>query len=91
LQFVGRDLLWRELGFETLFDLVETRLAVERAKQKVFFFFEAEVVQADRVFEDPVTLALITMLPGLDQDACAPAAGANDWKSSCRREWASVR
>ena len=62
LQLLGADGLRREVAFETLGDFVEARVAVEHLQDRVLFFFEPVVLQADGVFDDPVEPALVALL-----------------------------
>ena len=77
-----------KLALEPLGDLVEARLAVEHLQDRVLFFLEAEVLQADRVLDDPVDAALVALLPRLaDRAACESAASARSWRPGCRQAW----
>ena len=57
------DLLRGELLFELPLEIVEAALPVEHLQQGEFFFLKAEVVQPDRVFDDPIRLPLIALPP----------------------------
>ena len=87
LQLVERDLLRGELGLEPVLDLVEARVAVEPSEDGVLLFLEAEVVQPDRVLDDPVAAAQV-VVPARRQIGPLPdgqASGRNS-TAGCREE-----
>ena len=65
LQLLGADRLRRKVALEAFGDFVEARLAVEHLQDRVFFFLEAVVLQADGIFDDPVEPALVALLLAL--------------------------
>ena len=73
-QFVDRDPPRRKPALKLLLERFEARLAVEHLEQCVFLRPEPEVVQRDRIFDDPPGLALVD-LPVHDE--VAPATQRN--------------
>ena len=61
LQLFQRDFLRGIFGLEAFFDLVQAGVAVEHLQDGVFFLLEAEVVQADGLFDDPVATAEVLL------------------------------
>ena len=62
LQLLEGDFLRGKLVLETLLDLVQAGFAVEHLQDRVFFLLEAEVVQPDRLLDDPVGAAQVVLL-----------------------------
>lgn len=62
LKVLERDLLRRELSLKAFFDVIQTRLTIEHAKNRVFFFMKAEIVQPDRLFDHPIRPTVIALL-----------------------------
>ncbi len=48
-----------EIFFKPVAQIVETRFAVEPVQEGEFFLLEAKVIQADRIFYNPVLPALV--------------------------------
>ena len=78
-QLFQLDLLRWELGFELVLDIVQAALAVDHLQDGVLFLLETEVVQPDRILDNPIRAALVTLASG-DQVGpnaqCQPATGA---------------
>ena len=65
LNFRQCDLLRRKLRFEKLLDCFQAATPVEQFEDEVLLFFEAEVIQAQRLFDDPACQALIALFARL--------------------------
>src|SRR4051794_28916311 len=61
LQLFCADGLRRKVAFESIGDLIETRLAIEHLQDGVLLLFEAEVLQANGVFNDPIDSPLVPL------------------------------
>ena len=74
---------------ELLLHVVQAGLAVEHFEDGELFLLKAEVVQPDRLLDDPVDPALIAMRWRPGRAACASAPTAPHWKPDCLAELAS--
>ncbi len=61
-QFFQRNFLWCELLFEAMPQIVEARQAIEPIQDRKFFFLKTEVIQPDRIFDNPILPPLIALL-----------------------------
>src|SRR5262249_19855776 len=76
-----RNLLRGKLLFEASAQLVETGHAVKPVQQGKLFLLKTEVVQADRVFNNPILPTQISLLGDLQVRAfanCKRASGTGD-------------
>src|SRR5262249_2647172 len=64
-KFLERDLLRGELLLEPIAQVVETAFAVEPVEEVELFLLKAEVIQTDRILDDPVLPPLIALLGDL--------------------------
>src|SRR5438045_3588023 len=61
-EFFQRNFLRRELLFKAVSQIVKAALAIEPIEDGEFFFLESEVVQPDRLFDDPELPTLVALL-----------------------------
>ena len=62
LGFFNTDLARRKSGFILLFDFVKAGFAVEHLQDGKLLLLEAEIIQPDRFFHDPVRTAVVELL-----------------------------
>ena len=61
LQILESDLLRCELVLEAVLDRIQAGVAIQPLQDRKLFVVEAEVIQPDRLLDDPVLLAMVAL------------------------------